>query len=50
VVLLSVKNPPHHTTTLDVITFKATSKQPRKPMFGLKPYFDPIRINIKEKY
>jgi hypothetical protein len=33
---------PHHTTP-DVITFHATSRQPRKQIFGMQPYSNPTR-------
>jgi hypothetical protein len=37
--------PPHHT---DVITFQATSRQPRKLTFGMHPYSNPSRRNLEE--
>jgi ribosomal protein L13 len=51
VVLLSVNKtttttttPPHHT---GMITFKATSRQPRKLIFGMQPYSNPTRRNME---
>jgi hypothetical protein len=37
--------PPHHT---DVITFEATSRQPRKLIFGMQPYSNPTRRNMED--
>ena len=45
-IIIGKNPPPHHTT--DVITFYATSRQPRKLILCMQPCYNPIRINIKD--
>jgi hypothetical protein len=44
--LIMGRNPPHHPTTRN---FSGTSRQPRKLIFGMQPYFNPTRKKTSKK-
>ena len=44
-IITLLPNPPHPSTT----NFLGTSRQPRKLIFGMQPYFDPTRKTTSKK-